>query len=160
MDSTHPLETVTTSALLFRPRNNLFQKHQTEAIHEFASKFKHQPQTMPVIGHDVWIGADVTLSPNVEIGTGAVVAAGSVVTKNVEPYMIVGGNPAKPIKRRFGDALAHSLLRSEWWEFDPFDVFRHDPTGVEDLVRRISNNELAKYIPRVVKLNAELEADG
>lgn len=152
LDSTHPLDTVTTSALMFRPRNDLYKHHQTDAVRGFAKNFKHQPDTMPTIGHDVWIGADVTLSPNIDIGTGAVIAAGSIVTKNVEPYMIVGGNPAKPIRRRFGDDVAQQLLNSEWWAYDPFDIFEDDPRDVSRLLERIRNNELKRYRPRILKL--------
>jgi len=60
----------------------------------------------PVVGHDVWIGAHVTLAGGITIGTGAIVAARAVVTRTVEPYTIVGGNPARVIRRRFSDALS------------------------------------------------------
>lgn len=68
-----------------------------------------------VIGHDVWIGRDVTILTNVTIGTGAVVAAGAVVTKDVPPYAIVGGVPARIIRYRFDEATVERLLRSKWW---------------------------------------------
>lgn len=61
-------------------------------------------QKCTVIGSDVWIGARAIILCGVSIGDGAIVAAGSVVTKNVEPYTIVGGNPARPIKKRFSDS--------------------------------------------------------
>jgi acetyltransferase-like isoleucine patch superfamily enzyme len=68
------------------------------------------------IGHDVWIGARVVVSPNVSIGTGAILATGAVVTKDVEPYSIVGGVPAAPIRKRFDEATIERLLSSKWWE--------------------------------------------
>jgi acetyltransferase-like isoleucine patch superfamily enzyme len=69
-----------------------------------------------IIENDVWIGADVLIMSGVKIKTGAVIAAGSVVTKDVEPYTIMGGIPAKPIKKRFTDEDISFLLKSKWWD--------------------------------------------
>jgi len=71
-----------------------------------------------VIGNDVWIGHDATLMPGVQIGDGAIIATKAVVTKNVEPYTIVGGNPAKPIKKRFSEDIISKLLELQWWHWD------------------------------------------
>ncbi len=71
-----------------------------------------------VIGNDVWLGYHAVIMPGVTIGDGAIVAAESVVTKDVEPYTIVGGNPAKEIKKRFSEAEIQHLLRLEWWNWD------------------------------------------
>lgn len=71
-----------------------------------------------VIGNDVWIGHDATLMPGVQIGDGAIIATKSVVTKNVEPYTIVGGNPVKPIKKRFSEDIIARLLEMKWWDWD------------------------------------------
>lgn len=68
-----------------------------------------------IIGNDVWIGARATIIDGITIGHGAVIAAGSVVTKNVEPYSVVGGNPARHIKWRFDEEIRSALLNSEWW---------------------------------------------
>ncbi len=67
------------------------------------------------IGHDVWIGMNSFILSGIEIGTGAVIAANSVVTKNVKAYEIVGGNPAKHIRFRFSDKEIRMLLKTEWW---------------------------------------------
>lgn len=69
-----------------------------------------------VIGNDVWIGWGATLIAGVTVGDGAVVAAGAVVTKDVPPYTVVGGVPAKPIKKRFTDAQIEKLLAFRWWD--------------------------------------------
>jgi acetyltransferase-like isoleucine patch superfamily enzyme len=69
-----------------------------------------------IIGNDVWIGANVTIMDNVRIGNGAVIAAGAVVTKDVPPYAVVGGNPAKIIKKRFSEEQIAALLRIKWWD--------------------------------------------
>ena len=67
------------------------------------------------IGNDVWIGSSVTILGGVEIGDGAIIAAGAVVTNDVEPYTIVGGVPAKVIRKRFNDEQIDFLLKNEWW---------------------------------------------
>jgi virginiamycin A acetyltransferase len=71
-----------------------------------------------VIGHDVWIGHNATIMAGVSIGDGAIIAAHAIVTKNVEPYTIVGGNPAKEIKKRFSAQVIESLLEIAWWNWD------------------------------------------
>jgi acetyltransferase-like isoleucine patch superfamily enzyme len=69
------------------------------------------------IGNDVWIGAGVTILRGVKIGDGAILAAGAVVTKDVEPYSIVGGVPAKHIKYRFDEKIRERLLAAKWWDY-------------------------------------------
>lgn len=76
-------------------------------------KHKHHPHTN--IGADVWIGNNALISSGVSIGTGAIIGAGAVVVKNVPPYAIVGGVPAKIIKYRFPDNIIKKLLKSKWW---------------------------------------------
>ena len=70
-----------------------------------------------IIGNDVWIGHESTIMSGVKIGDGAVIAANSVVVKDVEPYTIVGGNPAKVIKKRFSDDIINNLLELKWWDW-------------------------------------------
>jgi acetyltransferase-like isoleucine patch superfamily enzyme len=68
------------------------------------------------IGHDVWLGSGCMIMSGVSVGTGAVIAARAVVTKNVQPYAVVGGNPARPIRMRFDESTVARLLESRWWE--------------------------------------------
>lgn len=70
-----------------------------------------------IIGNDVWIGHDATIMPGVKIGDGAIIGTKSVVTKDVEPYAIVGGNPAKEIKKRFSKEDVEKLLEIKWWDW-------------------------------------------
>jgi len=70
-----------------------------------------------IIGNDVWIGHNATIMAGVKIGDGAIIATNSTVVKNVEPYSIVGGNPAKEIKKRFPDETIDKLLKLKWWDW-------------------------------------------
>lgn len=71
-----------------------------------------------VVGNDVWIGRESVIMPGVNIGDGAIIAACSVVVRDVPPYSVFGGNPARFIKKRFGDELIELLLKLKWWELE------------------------------------------
>ncbi len=70
-----------------------------------------------VIGNDVWIGSEAIIMPGITVGDGAVIGTRALVTKNVEPYAIVGGNPAKTIRKRFDDDSIAMLLEMKWWNW-------------------------------------------
>lgn len=72
-----------------------------------------------IIGNDVWIGHNATLMPGVKIGDGAIIATNSTVVKDVEPYAVVGGNPAREIKKRFPKETIDKLLKLKWWDWSP-----------------------------------------
>jgi virginiamycin A acetyltransferase len=72
-----------------------------------------------VVGNDVWVGYDALVMPGVRIGDGAIVATRSVVTADVPPYAVVGGNPARVIRTRFDEATVERLLRIRWWDWPP-----------------------------------------
>jgi virginiamycin A acetyltransferase len=78
-----------------------------------------------VIGNDVWIGYQSLIMPGVKIGDGAIIAARSVVTKDIPPYTIFGGNPARLLKQRFSDAIIKDLLAIAWWDWDIAKITRH-----------------------------------
>lgn len=78
-----------------------------------------------VIGNDVWIGHEATIMPGVTIGDGAIVAAKSVVTSDIPPYAIVGGNSAKLIRKRFSDEVIAELLSIAWWNWDTAKISRN-----------------------------------
>ncbi|MBP9771265.1 CatB-related O-acetyltransferase, partial [Candidatus Gracilibacteria bacterium] len=71
-----------------------------------------------IIGNDVWIGNGVTIMQGVQIGDGAIIGTNSLVTKNVSPYTVVGGNPAREIRKRFCDEDIEFLLKLKWWDWD------------------------------------------
>ncbi|RBM18823.1 acetyltransferase [Prauserella sp. PE36] len=81
-----------------------------------------------VVGNDVWFGSQATVMPGVRIGDGAIIAAGAVVTADVPPYTIVGGNPARPIRQRFDDADVDRLRRAAWWNWPTELVTAHART--------------------------------
>lgn len=81
------------------------------------TKDSYQGAGDTVIGNDVWIGAEAMIMPGIQIGDGAIIGARSLVTKNVEPYTIVGGTPAKPLKKRFSEERIKMLLEMSWWNW-------------------------------------------
>lgn len=105
---THPTDHFTTSPLFYRT-SNTFGKQVVDEDLDF-----NEYQAIE-IGHDVWLGARAVIMDGVRIGHGAIVAANAVVTKDVPPYAIVGGVPAKLIKFRFPPEKIERLLASEWW---------------------------------------------
>ena len=70
-----------------------------------------------VVGNDVWIGMNATIMPGITIGDGAIIGACAVVASNVEPYSIVGGNPARPIRKRYSQQIIEELLDIRWWDW-------------------------------------------
>jgi len=91
-----------------------------------------------IIGNDVWIGEYARIMTGVTIGDGAVIAANSHVVKNVEPYSIVGGNPAKHIKYRFTPEQIEKLLQIKWWDWDVDKIDKYSPL--------LCNNDIDKFI--------------
>lgn len=78
-----------------------------------------------VVGNDVWIGYNATILPGVTIGHGAIIGANATVTKDVEPYSVVGGNPAKEMKKRFSDEHIKQLLKIKWWDWEIDKITRN-----------------------------------
>jgi acetyltransferase-like isoleucine patch superfamily enzyme len=105
------------------------------------------------IGHDVWIGMGVTIMSGVSIGHGSIIAAYSHVTKDVPPYHIVGGNPAKVVRKRFTDEEIKQLLALRWW--DHRDVRSIAPmlvkNTVSELAAALSKSKPKKLRPRMTK---------
>lgn len=104
----HPIEFVSTSPVFLAHKESIKKKF---SLHDY----RWEPKT--IIENDVWIGEGVFIKGGVKISTGAVIGMGSVVTKNVPPYAIFAGNPARFIRYRFSDEVVSGLLKSEWWNF-------------------------------------------
>lgn len=88
-------------------------------VPEFAAAQNgYQPAGDTVVGNDVWIGAEAMIMPGITIGDGSVIGSRALVTKNVAPYTVIGGNPAKEIKKRFSEKEISMLLEMKWWTWD------------------------------------------
>lgn len=92
------------------------------------------------IGNDVWIGMDVHIMEGVTVGDGAILGTGSVVTKDVPPYAIVGGNPAKVLKYRFNKKQIKKLLKIQWWNWPLYKVFDNvdliDSENIDEFIKK------------------------
>ncbi len=99
------------------------------ALWEKAGQIKGHPRSKGdvTIGSDVWIGSEAVIMSGVRVGDGAVIAARSVVTADVAPYVVVGGNPARVIRQRFDDETVRRLLAIRWWEWDDGKIERYLP---------------------------------
>ncbi|GHA00750.1 hypothetical protein GCM10011617_21660 [Novosphingobium arvoryzae] len=116
-------------------------------------------KSYPKIGHDVWIGQDVVLSMGITIGHGAIVAANSLVTKDVPPFAIVGGNPSKIIRFRFPDEVIERLLASSWWDYDWRDFADIQMNNPEEFLSAFEERRLniMPYRPSTLKLPEALK---
>jgi len=112
-----------------------------------------EAKTAPVIGHDVWLGSHVTIARGVTIGNGAVVAACSVVSKDVKPYEIVGGVPAKHIRFRFDDETIAQLQALQWWNYEPKSL---EGVPFDDIHAAIKEITARKKAGKLVPINNTL----
>ena len=113
----HPLDTAACHHFLYRSAD------YWDDVENDAEFFAHRQSRRAHIGADTWIGAGAMIKPEVTLGHGAVVAAGALVTKDVEPYTIVAGTPAKVLRRRQPEDIAERLITLAWWDW-PHDVLR------------------------------------
>lgn len=136
--SGHPLQYISTSPIFTEKRNALQQCWIEKDFFEHKSLDERV-----IIGNDVWIGSHALIKGGVHIGNGACVAAGAIVVKDVPPYAIVGGVPAKVIRYRFSPEVIGKLLELEWWNFDEsklknsIAIFQKDILCVDDLEKFI-----------------------
>lgn len=125
----HRMSSVTTYP--FNIFGGLWKEHTPEHLEQLPFKGDI------VIGNDVWIGRESVIMPGVKIGDGSIIGAYSIVTKDVPPYNIVGGNPAKFIKKRFSDELIEILLQLKWWDFEAEKLVEFLPLLCEPDLRKV-----------------------
>lgn len=156
----HPYEWATISNFTYDRNATNVTNYMRDNPKAFEARSPKTLGPMPNIGNDVWIGQDVSLNRGIKIGDGAVVAAFSVVTKDVPPYAIVGGNPAKVIKYRFPDETAQALLASQWWKYEAKHVMNMDIENIDVFLRQIEAAEgvLAKFAPQLLSGRSLLES--
>lgn len=112
-DSSHPTDWVSTSSVFYDVNDSIKTKF---------SKHSFNTEKRTVIGSDVWIGQNVLIKQGVVIGTGSIIGMGSIVTKDIPPYAIFGGNPAKLIRYRFTAEMIDELLKTTWWELSNKEI--------------------------------------
>lgn len=158
MGARHPYERISSSSFTYDKNfvicGQFYQDQKKGEVKDFEVQLYVVASDSTVIGNDVWIGEGVTLANGITIGDGAIIAANSHVVKDVPPYAIVGGNPAKFIKMRFDDKTVERLLASRWWEYD-FTVFENksflDPNLALDMLEeKIALVQVEKFVPKVI----------
>ena len=158
----HPTDWLSTSMLQYVP--NVHDWHAAAA--RMGSQFNAPLQPFAsnrgvTIGNDVWLGTRAIIRSGVNIGDGAIIAAGSVVVKNVAPYTIVGGNPARVIRQRFPDHTVERLTMLQWWNYDVFRIPTLDFSNIDralDVVERaIAHGIVTVLAPHTITV-AELMA--
>lgn len=112
----HPINWVSTSCAFYKGR---------DSIKKDLASLEYQERYSTSIGNDVWIAEGVYIKPGLSISDGAIIGMGSVLTKDVGPYEIWAGNPAKLIKKRFDEELINDLLQIQWWKFKESELKKY-----------------------------------
>ena len=153
MGAHHYTDWISTSPHFY---NNTFHD-----LHELDTSDRFRRKRCISIGNDVWIGANVVLKAEINIGDGAIIASNSLVTKDVPPFAIVGGNPARVIKMRFADEIIEEIQKTPWWNYHINDLkglSAQEPSSfIHKLQDRISNDHIKLYQPTVLTLQDLIE---
>ncbi len=154
----HPMTWISTSPAFYLG-DQLFDLDAgftgAEEYHGYKFDFQGPPTKARIttIGNDVWIGHGAYISAGVTIGDGAIVAAHSVVTKDVPPYAVVAGNPAVIKKSRVPPLLISPLLRSRWWRYAPWQLAHLDPSDPQGFVSGVREmTDVTPFTPDVLDL--------
>ncbi|MGP5174569.1 CatB-related O-acetyltransferase [Psychrobacter immobilis] len=139
--TTHPL--YTGKVIIDNNTSNILSDCKVEQFPEV--------QLSLMISDDVWIGDDVLIKKGIKVGQGAVIGANSVVTKDVPPYSIVVGSPAKVLKYRFTDEIIEKLIESEWYKISPENLSSiHPSSTIESFIEKISDFD-RDFVPNFVQ---------
>jgi len=133
MGASHPVDWASTNPIFYRPRQRRLYGLPPADLPNF--EFRVAPVR---IGDDVWIGQDTLLAGGISVGTGSVIAAGAVVTRDVPPYSVIGGTPAREIRPRFAPEIVERLLALAWWRFHVADLDGLDVTDPAAFLDRLA----------------------
>jgi virginiamycin A acetyltransferase len=149
----HPIDRISTSTFTYDPSYEALARTFGRA--DYRTIPYDQMEAPVTIENDVWIGEDAIFRGGVTVGTGAVIAARSVVTRDVPPYAIVAGMPARVIRSRFPTGLVDRLLQSRWWDYCFADLptcFDDPERFVEELRRLVGDGVIAPWTPQRIDL--------
>lgn len=154
----HPIDWLSTANFQYNAKE--FGWHASANDYEALDpkiRGKHFAGDAASIGNDVWIGARVTILRGVKVGDGAIIAAGAVVNKDVPPYAIVGGLPARVLRYRFDEDTIAKLLRLQWWRYSPNQLSGINFSNIAEAVQQVQTAErsgVRPYAPAPVAIVA------
>lgn len=150
----HPTNWLSTAPIHYRPHMdgwNDWGKSITDWTETSSRSVPWFPVKQNIIGNDVWIGRRAIIRGGVTIGDGAIIGANSVVVKDVPPYAIIGGTPAKLIRYRFSTSIIERLLQLKWWEFPSWQLsgvpFNDIGAAIDEIERRQANGSISRWSP-------------
>ncbi|MDR3411722.1 MAG: CatB-related O-acetyltransferase [Formivibrio sp.] len=153
MGMRHPIERSTSSGLTYdKVKPHYRAIYKDFEIDPDLMSYPEKPllSAGPIVENDVWIGMDATLARGIRLGNGCVVAAGAVVTKDVPPYSVVGGNPARIIRYRFDDDTIEDLIKTAWWNLHPSIISADLRSNPRILIAEINNCAYKRHLFRKI----------
>ena len=150
----HPTDRLSTSSFTYDPHFPIFKDFAaSNGSFEVRNVPMEQRHRGIVVENDVWIGSFAYIRGGVRLGTGCIVGTGAVVTKDVPPYAIVAGNPARVRRYRFDDKTIERLLASKWWRYKFTDFSTLNVTNVGGFLDRLKQADLDVYAPATIRVS-------
>lgn len=164
----HPMHWASTSPFFYTRFQDILDQDLPAGVDlshhdDFRRKSRPVVAKLTSIGNDVWIGHGAFVLPGITIGDGAVVAAMSVVTKNVPPYAVVAGSPARIVKMRFPPEQVRALVRARWWQYAPWQLKGAQVDDIDAFVGHVEGLRAAGtpgHEPAIVELKVLAGASG
>ncbi|SCX27179.1 Streptogramin A acetyltransferase [Agrobacterium sp. DSM 25558] len=144
----HPYDRVSTSTFMYSNGQSIIQQMLLDEGRIYDNFEPAEQKKASTIGNDVWIGAHAKILPGVQISDGSIIAAGSVVTRDVPPYAIVGGSPANIIKYRFSDEIIEDMIEIKWWQYKFTDFSTAPLTNPQQFIEFARAQQLEAFVPR------------